>query len=123
MPVRREQPGRAWRRPVGETEHITNDQANSWRNRRSRVTRTATHNNRPVVAVRSKKSVLSFLGAEAIKRDNQNAAPHFCHTGHFALEAHTMEIAGAIQDFLRRKLGAKLRHKRHGHLSEQLKWT
>jgi len=43
-------------------------------------------------------------GAEAFKRDNPTAEVHFYDTGHFALETHASEIAGAIEDFLSRKL-------------------
>ncbi|HLZ12268.1 MAG TPA: alpha/beta hydrolase [Candidatus Acidoferrum sp.] len=43
-------------------------------------------------------------GAEAFKRDNANAEVHFYDTGHFALETHHEEIAGAIKDFLSRAL-------------------
>jgi pimeloyl-ACP methyl ester carboxylesterase len=46
-------------------------------------------------------------GAEAIKRDNPNAEVHFYDTGHFALETHHQEIAGAIRDFLDRKVASK----------------
>jgi pimeloyl-ACP methyl ester carboxylesterase len=46
-------------------------------------------------------------GAEAFKRDNPNAEVHFYDTGHFALETHHQEIAGAIRDFLGRKLSLK----------------
>src|SRR5690348_12858074 len=46
-------------------------------------------------------------GAEAFKRDNPNAEVHFYATGHFALETHHQEIAGAIRDFLGRKLASK----------------
>jgi pimeloyl-ACP methyl ester carboxylesterase len=46
-------------------------------------------------------------GAEAFKRDNPNAEVHFYDTGHFALETHHREIAGAIRDFLGRKLSLK----------------
>jgi pimeloyl-ACP methyl ester carboxylesterase len=46
-------------------------------------------------------------GAEAFKRDNPNAEVHFYDTGHFALETHHQEIAGAICDFLGRKLASK----------------
>jgi pimeloyl-ACP methyl ester carboxylesterase len=41
-------------------------------------------------------------GAEAYKRDNPNATVHFYDTGHFALETHSAEIAGAIINFLKR---------------------
>jgi pimeloyl-ACP methyl ester carboxylesterase len=43
-------------------------------------------------------------GAEAFQRDNPSAEVHFYETGHFALETHYQEIAGAIHDFLDRKL-------------------
>ena len=43
-------------------------------------------------------------GAEAFKRDNPAAEVHFYDTGHFALETHASEIAGAIKEFLGRKL-------------------
>jgi pimeloyl-ACP methyl ester carboxylesterase len=43
-------------------------------------------------------------GAEAFKRDIPNAEVKFFDTGHFALETHAQEIAGAIRDFLHRKL-------------------
>ena len=43
-------------------------------------------------------------GAEAFKRDNPTAEVHFYDTGHFALETHSVQIAGAIQEFLGRKL-------------------
>lgn len=39
-------------------------------------------------------------GAEAFKRDNPNAVVQFFDTGHFALETHAREIAGAIRTFL-----------------------
>ena len=39
-------------------------------------------------------------GAEAFKRDNPNAQVTFFDTGHFALETHAAEIAGAIRTFL-----------------------
>jgi pimeloyl-ACP methyl ester carboxylesterase len=45
-------------------------------------------------------------GAEAFKRDNPNAEVHFYDTGHFALETHHQEIAGAIRDFLGRTLAS-----------------
>jgi len=41
-------------------------------------------------------------GAEAFRRDNPNATVRFFDTGHFALETHAAEIAGAIRDFLPR---------------------
>jgi pimeloyl-ACP methyl ester carboxylesterase len=43
-------------------------------------------------------------GAEAFQRDNPTAEVRFYETGHFALETHPQEIAGAIRDFLGRKL-------------------
>jgi len=39
-------------------------------------------------------------GAEAFKRDIPNAEVRFVDTGHFALETHCDEIAGAIREFL-----------------------
>jgi pimeloyl-ACP methyl ester carboxylesterase len=62
----------------------------------------------PVLAVWGKNDPF-FLppGAEAFKRDNPNAEVHFYETGHFALETHHREIAGAIRDFLGRKLASK----------------
>jgi len=46
-------------------------------------------------------------GAEAFKRDIRNAEVRFYDTGHFALETHHREIAGAIRDFLGRQVAAK----------------
>jgi pimeloyl-ACP methyl ester carboxylesterase len=46
-------------------------------------------------------------GAEAFKRDNPSAEVRFYDTGHFALETHHQEIAGAIRDFLGRKVGTQ----------------
>jgi pimeloyl-ACP methyl ester carboxylesterase len=62
----------------------------------------------PLLAVWGKNDPF-FLppGAEAFKRDNPNAEVHFYDTGHFALETHHREIAGAIQDFLGRQLTSK----------------
>ena len=42
------------------------------------------------------------VGAEAFKRDNPGAVVRFFDTGHFALETHAPEIAGAMRDFLAR---------------------
>ncbi|MGB6352559.1 MAG: alpha/beta fold hydrolase, partial [Steroidobacteraceae bacterium] len=42
-------------------------------------------------------------GAEAFKRDLPGAVVRFLDTGHFALETHAAEIAGAIGDFLGQK--------------------
>jgi pimeloyl-ACP methyl ester carboxylesterase len=39
-------------------------------------------------------------GAEAFKRDDPNAEVRFYDSGHFALETHAHEIAGAIRTFL-----------------------
>lgn len=41
------------------------------------------------------------VGAEAFKRDIQEANVHFFETGHFALETHVAEIATLIINFLR----------------------
>ena len=62
----------------------------------------------PLLAVWGKNDPF-FLpsGAEMFKRDNPNAEVHFYDTGHFALETHHQEIAGAIRDFLGRKLASK----------------
>ena len=45
-------------------------------------------------------------GAEAFKRDNDNAEVRFFDTGHFALETHADEIAAAIRGFLAKALPA-----------------
>jgi pimeloyl-ACP methyl ester carboxylesterase len=47
------------------------------------------------------------LGAEAFRRDNPDAEVHLYDTGHFALETHYQEIAGAIREFLERKLSQR----------------
>ncbi|MGH8326148.1 MAG: alpha/beta fold hydrolase, partial [Steroidobacteraceae bacterium] len=39
-------------------------------------------------------------GAEAFKRDVPRATVRFLETGHFALETHAAEVAGAIRDLL-----------------------
>jgi pimeloyl-ACP methyl ester carboxylesterase len=59
----------------------------------------------PLLAVWGKNDPF-FLppGAEAFRRDNPDAEVHFFDTGHFALETHHREIAGAIRGFLDRKL-------------------
>jgi pimeloyl-ACP methyl ester carboxylesterase len=59
----------------------------------------------PLLAVWGKNDPF-FLppGAEAFRRDNPDAEVRFYDTGHFALETHYREIAGAIRDFLGRKL-------------------
>ena len=61
----------------------------------------------PLLAVWGKNDPF-FLppGAEAFKRDNPNAEVRFYDTGHFALATHHREIAGAIRDFLGRKLAS-----------------
>ena len=46
-------------------------------------------------------------GAEAFKRDLPRAEVRFYDTGHFALETHHQEIAGAITDFLGRTLSTQ----------------
>jgi pimeloyl-ACP methyl ester carboxylesterase len=46
-------------------------------------------------------------GAEAFRRDNPNAEVRFFDTGHFALETHHQEIAGAIGEFLGRAWTAR----------------
>jgi pimeloyl-ACP methyl ester carboxylesterase len=62
----------------------------------------------PLLAVWGKNDPF-FLppGAEAFKRDIRNAEVRFYDTGHFALETHHREIAGAIRDFLGRQVAAK----------------
>lgn len=59
----------------------------------------------PLLAVWGKNDPF-FLppGAEAFKRDNPKAEVRFYETGHFALETHHREIAGAIRDFLSRNV-------------------
>jgi pimeloyl-ACP methyl ester carboxylesterase len=61
----------------------------------------------PMLAVWGKNDPF-FLppGAEAFRRDNPGAEVHFYDTGHFALETHHREIAGAIRDFLGRNVAA-----------------
>jgi pimeloyl-ACP methyl ester carboxylesterase len=55
----------------------------------------------PVLAVWGRHDPF-FLpaGAEAFKRDVPDAVVRFFDTGHFALETHADEIAGAIREFL-----------------------
>src|SRR3984957_13811552 len=57
----------------------------------------------PLLAVWGKNDPF-FLpaGAEAFKRDLPDAEVRFLDTGHFALETHVREIAGAIGEFLTR---------------------
>ena len=54
----------------------------------------------PLLAVWGKNDPF-FLpaGAEAFKRDIPSATVRFFDTGHFALETHAAEIAGAIRDW------------------------
>jgi pimeloyl-ACP methyl ester carboxylesterase len=63
----------------------------------------------PLLAVWGKNDPF-FLppGAEAFKRDNPAAEVHFFDAGHFALETRAEEIAGAIRDFLGRKLESQV---------------
>jgi pimeloyl-ACP methyl ester carboxylesterase len=44
-------------------------------------------------------------GAQAFTRDNPNAQVQFFDTGHFALETHAAEVAGAIREFLTDRTG------------------
>ena len=62
----------------------------------------------PLLAVWGKNDPF-FLpeGAEAYKRDIPGAEVHFYDTGHFALETHAKEIAGAIRSFLARSLALR----------------
>lgn len=62
----------------------------------------------PILAVWGKNDPF-FLppGAEAYQRDNPKAEVRFYDTGHFALETHYEEIAGAIRDFLTRNFGTQ----------------
>ncbi len=61
----------------------------------------------PLLAVWGKNDPFFLpVGAEAYKRDQPNAEVHLFDTGHFALETHTVEIAGIITEFLNRHLGA-----------------
>lgn len=46
----------------------------------------------------------TVAGAMAYKRDIPDAEIHLLDAGHFALESHTAEITGLIQDFLRRRI-------------------
>jgi pimeloyl-ACP methyl ester carboxylesterase len=62
----------------------------------------------PTLAVWGKNDPF-FLppGAEAYKRDNPKTEVRFYETGHFALETHHEEIAGAIRDFLTLAVGTQ----------------
>lgn len=59
----------------------------------------------PLLAVWGSNDIF-FLppGAEAFRRDIPDAEVRFFDTGHFALETHGTEIAGAMLDFLGRRL-------------------
>ena len=62
----------------------------------------------PTLAVWGKNDPFFLpVGAEAFQRDNPGAEVRFYDTGHFALETHHQEIAGAIRDFLSRKLATQ----------------
>ena len=64
----------------------------------------------PLLAVWGKSDPF-FLppGAEGFKRDNPSAEVRFYDTGHFALETHHQEIAGAILDFLGRQAATQVK--------------
>lgn len=62
----------------------------------------------PLLAVWGKNDPFFLApGAEAYRRDIPNAEVRLYDTGHFALETHHQEIAGAIRDFLGRKLATQ----------------
>ncbi len=62
----------------------------------------------PLLAVWGKNDPFFLpLGAEAFKRDIPDAEIQFLDTGHFAIETHHAQIAGAIRDFLGRTLKPK----------------
>jgi pimeloyl-ACP methyl ester carboxylesterase len=67
----------------------------------------------PMLAVWGKNDPF-FLpaGAEAFRRDIQEAEIRFYDTGHFALETHVQEIGAAIRDFLGRKVTRQARGQR-----------
>ena len=55
----------------------------------------------PLLAVWGKNDPFFLpMGAEAFKRDMPDAVVRLFDTGHFALETHALEIAGAMRDFL-----------------------
>jgi pimeloyl-ACP methyl ester carboxylesterase len=57
----------------------------------------------PLLAIWGRNDPFSLPpGAEAYKRDLPEAEVQFLDTGHFALETHAGEIAGAISTFLTR---------------------
>lgn len=59
----------------------------------------------PLLAVWGKNDP-AFIppGAVAYSRDIPKAEVHFLNTGHFALETHSLEVAGLMREFLGRKL-------------------
>jgi pimeloyl-ACP methyl ester carboxylesterase len=64
----------------------------------------------PMLAVWGKNDPFFLpLGAEAFRRDNPSAEVRFYDTGHFALETHYLEIAGAIRDFFDRRVKTQVR--------------
>lgn len=59
----------------------------------------------PVLAVWGRHDAFFIPpGAEAYRRDNPDAEIHLLDAGHFALETRHMEIAGLMDDFLKRRL-------------------
>jgi len=55
----------------------------------------------PLLAIWGKNDPFFIpAGAEAFRKDIQNARVQFLDTGHFALETHVAEIASAIREFL-----------------------
>ena len=66
------------------------------------------HHQPPTLAIWGKNDPF-FLppGAEAFQRDNPKTEVRFLDTGHFAIETHGAEIAGAMREFLDRHLGGR----------------
>jgi pimeloyl-ACP methyl ester carboxylesterase len=59
----------------------------------------------PTLAIWGEKDPFFIpAGAEAFKRDNPKAEVRFLNSGHFAIETHNKEIAGAMLDFLKRSI-------------------
>lgn len=57
--------------------------------------------NPPLLAIWGKNDPFFIpAGAEAFRKDLPNAQVQFLDTGHFAIETHAVEIAGAIKEFL-----------------------
>jgi pimeloyl-ACP methyl ester carboxylesterase len=55
----------------------------------------------PLLAIWGKNDPFFIpAGAEAFRRDLPNAQVQFLDAGHFAIEAHVVEIAAAMKDFL-----------------------